>query len=317
MSLALKPLALLSATLIVLSLSAHAVDCDMRPSFRQRDGNAKGGTTAVWSAPDGGALLFVDRLNVNTDGTRRSYSVNDFWGQTKALNNLCNAMSDGCSGLSAAGMRARRVATQDAAASGWPADKLARTRIAPTIIPFTHGKPCAAVDGFLVSSTSLTRPKIDDKCNITNYLDALIVPAIVIPKNPAKGVLSEFARRNAKVGDLVVTMVPGAAAPVFAVVGDTGPSGELGEGSIALNGQLLGKTRNPTNYLEVRGKPPFAGQGWTVPKAAMLIFPGSRDVADPFMSVERINAAAADRFAQWGGLDRLNACLTAYQKPAK
>lgn len=309
--------ALLPAALALLSLSAQAVDCGMNPAFRQKDGNAKGGTTAVWAAPDQGTLLFVEGLNVNTDGTRRSYSVDDFWGETKALNNLCNAMRDGCAGLDAAGKRARRIATQNAAAAGWPADQLAQTRIASAIIPFRHGKPCPAVDGFLVSATALARPHIDDQCDIANYLDALTVPAIVLPKNPAKGVPSEFVRRNARIGDLVVTLVPGAAAPVYAVVGDTGPAGELGEGSIALNGQLLGKTRPPANYQEVRGKGPYAGRGWTVPKAAVLIFPGSRDEAEPFMGVDRIDAAARQRFDAWGGVERLNACIAAYPQNAK
>ena len=304
----------LPALLALLSLSAHAVDCGMSLSFKQKDGNAKGGATAVWSASDKASLLFVEGLNVNTDGTRRSYSVGDFWGETTAFNNLCNAMSDACGGLDKAGLRARRIATEEAAAAGWPADKLAQTRISSSIIPFKDGKPCPAVDGFLVSATALAKPQIADRCDIENYLDALSTPAIVIPKNPSKVVQSEFARRNARVGDLVVTMVPGAAEPVFAVVGDTGPSGELGEGSIALNGRLLDKSAAPANYLEVRGKSPYAGRGWTVPKAAVLIFPGSRDSANPYMSTERIDAAAAQRFETWGGVQRLKACVAAYLK---
>ena len=97
---------------------AGAVDCGMKPAFKQKDGNAKNGITAVWSDPQARALMFIDRLNVNTDGTRRSYSVSDFWGAQTALNNLCNAMSDACAGLDQEGLRQRRLLTQAAAAAG-------------------------------------------------------------------------------------------------------------------------------------------------------------------------------------------------------
>jgi hypothetical protein len=124
--------------------------------------------------------------------------------------------------------------------------------------------------------------------------------------------LSEFAKRNAKVGDLVVAVVPGTSKPVYAVIGDTGPATELGEGSIALNGKLLGKTAPPINYLEVRGKGQFKGKAWTVSRAIVLIFPGTRDVGNPYMTSDRIDEKAQKLFENWGGIDRINACTTAY-----
>ena len=100
-------------------LGSHAQDhpapkCEMKPAFQQADKNAVGKLTAVWTDVAGN-LMFIEKLNVNTDGTRRSYAVDDFWGQTRALNNLCNAMSDACAGLDEPGLRARRIATQEAA----------------------------------------------------------------------------------------------------------------------------------------------------------------------------------------------------------
>lgn len=50
----------------------------MAQAFKQPDGNAKTGFTPVWSDHDAKALFFIEALNVNTDGTRRSYSVDDF-----------------------------------------------------------------------------------------------------------------------------------------------------------------------------------------------------------------------------------------------
>jgi hypothetical protein len=289
-----------------------AEQCGMNLAFKQADRNAKNGVTDVWSDKNTLSLLFIESLNVNTDGTRRSYSVEDFWGDRNALNNLCNAMSDGCAGLSKDALRERRMLTQDASKNGWPADQLKKTRLSPSIVPFKNGKPCPAIDGFLVSATALHKPRIVDVCDINNYTDALVTPAIVLPKNPSRNSLSGFAKRNAKVGDLVVAMVPGSSTPVYAVVGDTGPSNELGEGSVALNGKLLSKDSLPSNYREVRGRDEFKGKGWMVQKAVIVVFPGTRDEANPYMSPGRIDEMAAKRFESWGGIKRLNSCVAEY-----
>ena len=135
--------------------------------------------------------------------------------------------------------------------------------------------------------------------------------ALVLPGNPGNG-LSGFAARGARTGDLVVTMLPDGSAPVFAVVGDTGPVKELGEGSVALNGRLLGKTSEPSNYDEVRGRGQFAGRGWQVRRALVLVFPNTRNTQKPYMTTERIDADALRRFEDWGGTARLKACATAY-----
>jgi hypothetical protein len=284
----------------------------MAPAFNQPDVSARAGATSVWAAPDNASLLFVKGLNVNTDGTRRSYKVDDFWGQREALNNLCNAMSDACAGLSTSQLKERRLATERAASNGWPGNMLKATRISDQIIAIKDGKPCTSADGFLVSKTALAKRNVADVCDLSNYVDALVTPALVLPQDRSSNNPSGFSKRNAKVGDLAVVMVPGGAAPVFAVVGDTGPANKLGEGSIALNGKLLGKTEPPVNYLEVRGQGKFAGRAWTVPKAIVLVFPATRDKADPLMTPERIDAAARERFAQWGGAERMKACATAY-----
>ncbi len=294
--------------------SAQPSACNMQLAFNQKDGNAPGGTTPVWEGSATGqtpaALMFIEKMNVNTDGTRRSYNVSDFWGEKVALNNLCNAMSDACAGLDSEGLRQRRILTQQARELGWPREMTRHTRISPHIIPFKNGKPCPEVDGYLVSATALHRLTINDVCDISNYVDALVTPAIVLPK----GNSSEFARRNARIGDLVVALRPGSNTPVFAVVGDSGPSGELGEGSVALNGRLLAKTNPPENYREVRGRSPFQGKAWTVPPTFLLIFPGTRNPSDPFMTPERIDPEAKRLFEHWGGLPRAQACINAYRR---
>jgi len=97
-------------------------------------------------------------------------------------------------------------------------------------------------------------------------------------------------------------------------VGDTGPAGSLGEGSVALNGKLLGKTDPPVSYQELLGRGQFKGKAWVVPRALVLIFPGTRDTANPWMTPNRIDPAAKQRFDAWGGVQRAKACLAAYGK---
>jgi hypothetical protein len=155
---------------------------------------------------------------------------------------------------------------------------------------------------------------VNNVCDISNYVDALTVPAIVLPKNP-KGGKSGFAIRGAKVGDLAVVILPNSSTPVFAVVGDTGPANQLGEVSVALAGRLLGKSSPPKNYDEIRGRGTFVGRGWTVPSAFVLVFPLTRDDRQPFMTTDRIEETAKSKFEAWGGVARLTACAREYHRP--
>ena len=290
--------------LVLLHHAAPAAECGMALAFRQAD---EGGRVnrAVWADDAGTALLFGDALKVNTDGTRRSYSVGDFWGERVAVNNLCNAMSDACGGLGPEQLRARRLLTQDAKARGWPADLLKQSRIDAGIIPFKDGKPCE--DGeFLVSATALFDGRVADRCDPARYLDALTVSSIVLPRRRQKGVPTGFEQRDAKIGDLVALVTRQGDKPAFAVVGDTGPSRELGEVSVALAGALLGKAAPPANYKEVK-------KGWGVPAAFVLVFPATRDAAEPFITQARIDAAGQQAFERWGGMERLAACRAAYR----
>lgn len=296
--------------LLTLAPLTHAqTQCAMSHAFDQTDVDAPGGKTPVWKDEQGN-LMFVQPLHINTDGTRRSYNIDDFWGTERALNNVCNAMKDLCAGLDKPGMQRRRELTQRAHKEGWPKDLLDESKLSPKIIPMPGGRPCKSIDGYLVSATALRKPRISDQCDLTNYVDALTVPALVIPENPEKG-LSEFAKRDIKVGELVVAM--SGQRTVRGVVGDTGPTSKLGEATLAMNGQLLGKTEEPKNYDQVRGNAPYHGQGWGVRSAFVLIFAGSRDKTNPYMTVERIDPEVDRRFDQWGGTARAQACIDQYK----
>ncbi len=85
------------------------------------------------------------------------------------------------------------------------------------------------------------------ECEVTNQLDERFIPALVIAggHNPLKNF-------KVAIGDLLVVMNPATGVIIAAVVGDSGPPENLGEGSVALNMALLQRTRKPTNYNEVK-----------------------------------------------------------------
>lgn len=304
--------------IIAISSGSSQANCGMKPAFQQADNNGKS-SVSVWEDAKSQALLFADGLHVNTDGTKRSYKVDDFWGHGDAVNNLCNAMKDACGGDT--DLKARRILTQKAKAKGWPADLTRQTKISPDIIAFkSDGKPCDEIDGFLVSATALKNPKISDQCSLKRYADAMTVPAIVLPGRVKDATPTEFENRDARVGDLAAILSGDGKLLTYAVVGDIGPARELGEASIALAGTLRGKTKEPENYCEVRGKPAskcsgkdYKGRGWDVGKTYVLVFPNTRVTDEPYMSKDRIEQDASRSLASWGGAERFKSCASAYK----
>ena len=307
-----------------LSAAAFAAECTLKPAFEQIDDEGER-MAPVWDSGKGTPLFFGSNLAINTDGNKRSYSVLDFWGHKDALNNLCNAMADKCDSNSDGNltddeMIARRKLTENARAKKWPPNLLAETKIEPKIIPLRDdGKPCDEVDGFLVSATALANPKIENLCDQNRYLDAVKVSAIVLPgqlkKKTPTGVVAEptgFDLRNAKVGDLVAVFRRDGTKVAFGVVGDSGPKRNLGEGTIRLAGSLLGKADEPVNYDEIMGRPPFEGKGWAMKRVYTVIFPGTRNTSDPFITQDRIDKAASVLLEKWGGKKKFEACRDEY-----
>jgi hypothetical protein len=106
-----QPVRATSGVLLTIN-AAHAAECHLTGACMPPDGHANGGATAVWSDQGSSSRFFIESLHVNADGTGRSYSVKDVWGDTSALNKLCNAMKDGCAGLSKDAVDTRRIVTQ-------------------------------------------------------------------------------------------------------------------------------------------------------------------------------------------------------------
>lgn len=139
--------------------------------------------------------------------------------------------------------------------------------------------------GFYVSMTSLedtTKAVTDPR----RYVNSEEIPYIVLP--PAlKGT------GKAKLGDLAVVINKKKGRSSFAIFADVGPKTKLGEGSIAL-----------AAALDVKKNPKTGG---AVVDLIYIVFPGSGN-GKP-RSLAEINSNGKVRFAEFGGMEQVNACF--------
>jgi hypothetical protein len=262
---------------VLLALNAAAQTCGLNTEFLQPD--VEGQRTLqrrVLVSPE--AVVFSERLHVNTDGHVRSYNANDLLGDRCgrlaanadpyasgcAMNTVCNGVnvlkkkSDGtvdkidysrCPEL-----REAFAAIRDANPKWLPADG---SRIEFYAVE-TKGRsgdskhvPCEGENGFLVSMASTASGvSAGVACEQKKFLDAL-VPSIVAPmcwtkayraRNPkiCKNLLPEQAALDLQPGDLVAVAASDGEVK-FGVIGDTGPNRKLGEASVGMHMQLRGK----------------------------------------------------------------------------
>ncbi|HEY0406309.1 MAG TPA: hypothetical protein VGC89_11315, partial [Pyrinomonadaceae bacterium] len=203
-------------------------------------------------------VLFQTRLRVNTDGAPNSYHPVDLQGSVKAINNICNAISvrlvsNGEKQPCAKAIEVFKKFRDD----DWtvPGEyRITWNNVIATRVEGDRKIPCVFRSGeYKGYLGSLTRLQNDlpqrkrNECEANNQLDERFIPALVL----AGGVspLSEF---GAGVGDLLVALNPQTGVVSAAIIGDTGPEDNLGEGSVALNMTLLGVSRQPTNYSEAK-----------------------------------------------------------------
>ncbi len=204
-------------------------------------------------------ILFQTNLRVNTDGSPLSYHPQDPRGRTKALNNVCNGIAVRRAGsnnnlcFSAFG-EALRVFERwrDANFQTVPAGfRITWQNVFAAVRENGKDVPCVfktgEFKGYFGSLTALKNDLSTNKgeCDINNQLNPMSVPALVLAagQHPVK----EF---GAKVGDLLVAFNPRTQLFTTAIIGDTGPADNLGEGSVSLNMKLLGTTTPPTNKEE-------------------------------------------------------------------
>ena len=204
-------------------------------------------------------ILFQTNLRVNTDGSPLSYHPQDPRGRTKALNNICNGIAIRRAGSNAnlcftAFGEAIRVFERFRDSNFQtvpPGFRITWKNVLATVNENGKDVPCVFKSGeFKGYFGSLTALKNDlttgkGECEINDQVNPMTVPALVLAggQNPVK----QF---GARVGDLLIAFNPRTQLFTSAIIGDSGPPDNLGEGSVSLNMKLLGVTTPPTNKQE-------------------------------------------------------------------
>ena len=206
-------------------------------------------------------ILFQTHLRVNTDGSPLSYHPQDPLGKDKALNNICNAIAVRRIGDTrnlcliktefkvAIGVFERfRDTNYQKIPDGF---QITWTNVLATVKDQGKDVPCVFTagpfKGYFGSLTALQNGLTTNKgeCGINDQVNPLAVPALVLAGGD--NVLKQF---GAKVGDLLFAFDPKTGRFSAAIIGDTGPEDNLGEGSVFLNMQLLDMTVPPTNKAD-------------------------------------------------------------------
>mgnify|MGYP001060150386 CR=1 FL=1 len=281
--------------LCLLGQSPARAACDEALAFTHK--LEKGSATVTRLA--GTALKFRSPLAINTDGAPNAYHIDGR--PTGALNTLCNAGRvvslnhgtyegrENCERFLADVRAAQRAGWQGNPRIVWHGivtkDK---DRNEPII------QSSGEYKGFFISSTSLQNKayKEDDQ---RRYLDSRLVPSLVLPRG------SNFLKQGARLGDLAFVIDPTTGLSTFAIVGDLGPKGKLGEASIALAAAIKGVHIDPKTLTGKQARKLVVPQ-----KVVTLVFPGVA-VAPPYDAAQ-IAEAAAPTIGQFGGLDRLKQC---------
>lgn len=290
-------------------LSAVGGGCGFKRAFEQADEGGKQSVQVYQGdavAALGGVrpLLFITTIKVNTDGTKISYHERDVTGRRCAsdpgagpcaINNIRNAFRDH-----------QRPASDFEAVrdAGYPSPQTWQV-LSPNIIEkdARTGKPCLSPDGYLVSMTAdVAVPGgfgRQGDCDQSKWIDALTVPALVVPG------ASRFLTLGVAKRSLVVALSSSATGRVVpAVVGDIGPGDELGEGTVALNRALNGLA--PDDLPRHRQD---AIDRFQAGRTAVLVLPGKASVLARPITGQRVADAGAQALTGLGGAPRLYACI--------
>lgn len=264
------------------------------------------------AAPAGSALaIFKAPMAVNTDGAPNSYHPDDPLGKTIATNRYDNGIAIRRTDKQATTRAERdKVFGEWRASPTWAVPEGYTISWKNVIAADPSGYPCVFQSGehkgYFGSLTALGNGLSGaalGECRVNNQLDQRFIPAIVL-RGGAANPLSTY---GAKAGDLVVAINPATGVIVPAIIGDTGNGDRIGEGSVALNMKLLGKTEQPKTYADA--------VKLDTGKADMIIavIPGSKpyQLKRPYTAQnlsDRISAWATEK--QYGSLDALAKAIT-------
>lgn len=311
----LRPLASLIAAAFAVAGSAYgqAARCDMIEIAQHSDNNK----TSVYASEMGTpSLYYRSDLDVNTDGSSRSYHPDDPRGAAKALNNIANAIKriydetgKDITCKPRKGECFERFITTFETARDSRYNPNAPRIDTKSIIPWRLDKqsgwktPCVIAAGpsagYFVSQTALIVDRSKDRCDQERYLDSLTHNANVLPG--AVSWASQGIRTD--VADLVVVRDRLSGRIAYAVNGDSGPEDGIGEGSVALAVALNGvKLSGAETYKEIRAL--------ALADVEYLIFP-SHDIikktGGKFTQAD-VDRIGAEVFSAWGGMPRLDDC---------
>jgi hypothetical protein len=208
-------------------------------------------------------ILFQTMLRVNTDGAATSYHPLDPRGREIALNNVCNAiavrrLSNLSDNLCLSNFGKAISVFEQFRDNDWrvPAGfRITWDNVLPATIKEGRKVPCifqsGEYKGYFGSLTALKNdlPTAErGECEADNQINSLKIPALVLAggANPLKAF-------GAMKGDLLVAYNPKTELFTSAIIGDTGPPDNLGEGSVALNMILRGTTTVPKKKSETFG----------------------------------------------------------------
>jgi hypothetical protein len=222
-------------------------------------------------------VTFQTNVDVNTDGALQSYKIDDpgFWDgrhiQTNsALNTICNGVNirrpnntilysaKQCVSLIREFKRIRDF--------GWLRDGENYVDFyAIALQPGTErpgnnrGIPCEK-DGYYVSQVARAIDPSKSACDPERWVDALRIPAIVLPLD------SRMSATGVRLHDLAIVRLPNSGRWVGAIIGDTNPS-KIGEATVITNMRLRGTPTVPANYR--------ATVALALGAAQYVVFPGT------------------------------------------
>jgi hypothetical protein len=185
------------------------------------------------------------------------------------------------------------------------------------IIPSTHdGYPCirgeeSRYPGYFVTATTLTRPSVarPDGCAPERYIDAATIPFFVLPGG-------NFGQ--IEIGDIVIGYFKSGSIErvAFGIAADAGPIEQFGEGSVAFNQILLGKTAQ--FVMNVRDVYALDIDSELLKREnatlSILLLGSTKKQLKGNYSRENIEKIGREELTHWNGSDkgltqRLNACI--------
>jgi hypothetical protein len=293
---------------------------------------------------DGQVVVFSEFMAVDADGAARTYSAKDpvanlcdphdhpeNVGKDPAA--LGCAMDNICEGITMrvpAGKGGFKIldsgscsqipdAFRKAMANNWEAPDGTRIEsgIGVEMKDADKGVPCIDKDNAYMVSKTVPSGVAGKACEQQKWLNSL-VPFIVVPQCWTKvyrtepkhaqncAYLKDDTAPDLSAGDLVALLSRTTGdAPIFALIGDAGPNGKLGEASIGLLMKSEGKTAAPT-YLKATN--------WydRRKKFDVAIFRGTKYTKPVTIeSYQEIESAAADKFKKWSGGEETSRALLA------